>query len=151
MTRPKPDASRLRRALAENHEERGREVQELLHARAPLIRGSYVVQRGRCGRPSCSCASGEGHERALLYISKGATHSSVYVPSGDRALVHERNEQYRRFRKAKTAIVRLDQRALELADALEEQLVDPYPVPGTPKAQGRAKGRTGKRTGLKPQ
>ena len=45
-----------------------------MSGQGPLLRGSLVVLRRRCGKPSCHCAKGKPHETpALSYSFKGAT------------------------------------------------------------------------------
>lgn len=40
----------------------------------PLLRGSLIVLRRKCGKPSCSCAKGALHETpALSYSLRGVT------------------------------------------------------------------------------
>lgn len=139
MARPrsKQDPSRLRQSLARSHEERGQQLQLLLAERGPFIRGSFVRQGGRCGKPSCRCARGELHERAVLYTSDKGIHSGTYVPQDERGQVEERNARYQRFRKARAALAKLDQLTLGFADQLLEALSEPYPSPDRPRAQAR--------------
>ena len=40
----------------------------------PLLRGSLITLRRRCGKPNCRCATGEPHETpALSYSHEGRT------------------------------------------------------------------------------
>lgn len=137
----KQDPSRLRQGLVRNHEERGRQLQLLLGERGPFIRGSFVRQGGRCGKPSCRCTRGELHERAVLYTSDEGVHSGTYVPQDQRDHVEERNARYQRFRKARSAIAKLDQLTLGFADQLLEALNDPYPSPGPARTRRRREKR----------
>lgn len=150
MTRAKsssqPDPSRLRQSLRQNQELGARQVEVLLGERGPIIRGSYLRQSGRCGKPSCRCARGETHERAVLYRSAGGVHTGVYVPQQERALVGERNARYQSFRKARAALAKLGKQTLELASQLEDALVEPYPPPERV-ARKTASGRKGRRKG----
>ena len=139
----KKDPSRLRQSLVRNHEERGQQLQLLLAERGPFIRGSFVRQGGRCGKPSCRCTRGELHERAVLYTSEEGVHSGTYVPQDERAQVEERNARYQRFRKARSGLAKLDQQALLFADGLFEALIEPYPSPTA--AAARKRKRAGRR------
>ena len=140
----KKDPSRLRQSLVRNHEQRGQQLQLLLGERGPFVRGSFVRQGGRCGKPSCRCARGELHERAVLYTSDEGGHSGTYVPQDDRAQVEERNARYRRFRKARTGLAKLDQLTLGFADQLLEALSEPYPpTERPPRTRGRRRGMDG--------
>jgi hypothetical protein len=133
----KQDPSRLRQALVRNHEERGQQLQLLLGERGPFIRGSFVRQGGRCGKPSCRCARGELHERGVLYSSEEGVHSGTYVPLDQRGHVEERNARYQRFRKARAALAKLDQLTLGFADQLLDALSEPYPSPDRSRRRGR--------------
>ena len=44
------------------------------HIATPLVRGSLITLRRKCGTPTCSCAKGQPHESpALSYSIAGAT------------------------------------------------------------------------------
>ena len=137
----KPDPSRLRQSLLRNHEQRGQQLQLLLAERGPFIRGSFVRQGNRCGKPSCRCARGELHERAVLYASEQGVHSGSYVPQAERTQVEERNARYQRFRKARAGLAKLEQQALLFADQLLEAHTEPYPSPSSVAARSHKRAR----------
>ena len=141
----KRDPSRLRQTLVRNHEERGQQLQLLLAERGPFIRGSFVRQGGRCGKATCRCTRGELHERAVLYTSEEGKHSGIYVPQDERAHVEDRNLHYQRARKARTAVVKLDQQALVFADELIAALSEPYPAADRSGTQGLGRQREKRR------
>jgi hypothetical protein len=147
-TSPK-DPSRLRQALRQSEEERVQHVEALLHERGPLIRGTYKVQGGRCGRANCKCSRGELHTKAVLYRREdGGALRCTYVPLEDRERLERLNGSYRRSSKARTALAKLSRRSLELADALQEALLEPY-VPSSKKAEATTGGRPRRRKGGK--
>ena len=49
----------------------------------PMIRGSVVVQRRRCGTPTCRCADGEQlHESTVLsYSHQGRNRTVMLAPA----------------------------------------------------------------------
>ena len=53
------------------------------HGAPPMIRGSVVVQRRRCGKPNCRCADGEQlHEATVLsYSERGRNRTLMLDPS----------------------------------------------------------------------
>ena len=64
-------ASRLRQALQTLLDDYQRQVHTLLPLRQ-LVKGSVYDLRTRCGKPSCHCAKGEGHEAwTLTFMSRG--------------------------------------------------------------------------------
>jgi len=137
-TTPPHDPSRLRQALRQTEEQHTQRLNTLIDERGPLIRGSFVVQAVPCGKARCKCLRGEPHPRAMLYVSDEGAHFSAYVPQGDRERVERANRQYRRFREARAEITKLTKHTLELADALQAALTEPYPPPG--RARGKRPG-----------
>jgi hypothetical protein len=61
-----------------------------------MIRGSVVVQRRRCGKPSCRCAGGESlHESTVLSYSQGGRNRTVMLDPTDVAAVTAAVGRYR--------------------------------------------------------
>ena len=50
-------------------------------AEAPLLRGSLVTMRRRCGKPGCHCIDGEKHASLYLAIRRGKQRKMIYIPS----------------------------------------------------------------------
>jgi len=61
-----------------------------------MIRGSVVVQRRRCGTPSCRCADGEQlHEATVLSYSTGGRNKTVMLAADEIVKVRAAVERYR--------------------------------------------------------
>jgi len=61
-----------------------------------MIRGSVVVHRRRCGKPTCRCAGGEAlHESTVLSYSERGRIRFVMLPAGQVAAVRAAVERYR--------------------------------------------------------
>jgi hypothetical protein len=61
-----------------------------------VIRGSVVVHRRRCGKPTCRCAGGEDlHESTVLSYSERGRTRFVMLPPGQVASVRAAVERYR--------------------------------------------------------
>jgi acyl-CoA reductase-like NAD-dependent aldehyde dehydrogenase len=61
-----------------------------------MIRGSVVVHRRRCGKPTCRCAGGEAlHESTVLSYSERGRTRFVMLPAGQVAAVRAAVERYR--------------------------------------------------------
>ena len=61
-----------------------------------VIRGSVVVHRRRCGKPTCRCAGGEAlHESTVLSYSERGRTRFVMLPAGQVAAVRAAVERYR--------------------------------------------------------
>lgn len=71
-----------------------------------MVRGSVVVHRRRCGKPSCRCADGELlHEAVVLSYSEDGRTRFLMLPASEVAGVRAAAERYRSER------ARLDQAA----------------------------------------
>lgn len=127
MAPERKDPSRLRQMLRQTEEQWRAQVEILLSERGPLIRGTYRLQGGRCGRPGCKCERGELHEKAMLYRREEGTFRCTYVPRDDRERVDLFTRRYRQGRKARAALGKLGKKTLALADDLQETLIEPYP------------------------
>lgn len=125
--RPTADLSRLRQTLRQTEKQREQHLKVLFSERGPVIRGTYRLQGGRCGKPGCKCTRGELHLKSVLYYSEDGTFRCAYVPVAERDRIENRSQRYQRLRKARTALAKLAQTTLELADALQEALSEPYP------------------------
>ena len=97
--------------------------------RGPIVRGSFVRQPGRCGRPSCKCAQGEFHSTAAFYTRIDGVQRCFYVPVEDRDRIERLSRQQQKLRATRLALAKLGHQSVELAAQLEEALVEPYPPP----------------------
>ena len=98
------------------------QIQELLEtflAREPLLPGSLYTLRRRCGKPTCHCAQGELHASTVLsYRGQGRPQNISPAPEHIPA-VRQLTDEYRRFRQARTQLLRLQRQLLTLIDRLE--------------------------------
>ena len=124
-----PDrASRLRQALLTLLAEYQQQLEVLLPLRQ-LIKGSVYDLQTRCGKPSCHCASQEGplHTSTVISWSEQGKTRLRTLPPGERSHLRQLAENYRRFRQARAALVKLHRRMLAHIDRLENALRLPPP------------------------
>lgn len=123
-------ASRLRLALKSLLAGSQRQIEELLPLRE-LVKGSVYQLQTRCGKPSCHCASDEGplHPSTVLSWSEHGQTRLRTLPPGERARFQQLAENYRSFRQARAALVKLQRRMLATIDQLETTLRLPPPKP----------------------
>ncbi len=129
-------ASRLRLALKSLLADYQGQLDRLLPLRQ-LVRGSVYELQTRCGKPSCHCASDEGPRHTSTVLSwseKGRTRLRT-LPPGKRARFQQWAENYRRFRQARAALVKLQRRMLTAIDQLEKTLRLPPPKPAPRRRQ----------------
>jgi uncharacterized protein DUF6788 len=63
---------------AKERDARSRTVQQV--AKNPLLRGSLVVMRRKCGKPGCHCQTGEKHPALYLAVRMGKKRTMIYIP-----------------------------------------------------------------------
>jgi hypothetical protein len=125
-------ASRLRQVLKSLLDDYQHQLAALLPLRQ-LVKGSVYDLRTRCGKPSCHCASDQGPLHISTVISWSA-HGKTRLrtlPSGELAHFRQLTQNYRRFRQARAALVKLHQRILIHIDRLEAALLQPPPKPAS--------------------
>ncbi len=62
-----------------------------------MIRGSVVVQRRRCGKPTCRCADGvQLHESTVLSYSDGGRNRTLMLAANEVAAVSAAVARYRK-------------------------------------------------------
>lgn len=123
-------ASRLRLSLQSLLADHQRQLDELLPLRQ-LVKGSVYELQTRCGKPACHCASDDGprHSSTVLSWSEHGKTRLRTLPAGERARFQQWAENYRRFRQARAALVKLQRRMLATIDQLEKTLRLPPPQP----------------------
>jgi len=95
------------------------ELLDVFLGREPLLPGSLYLLRRRCGKPHCRCADGELHASTVLsYRGQGRPQNITPAPEHLPA-VRQLTEEYRRFRQARTQLLRLQRQLLTLIDRLE--------------------------------
>jgi hypothetical protein len=98
------------------------ELQALLESflgREPLLPGTLYTLRRRCGKPTCHCTQGELHASTVLsYRGHGRTQTITPAPE-HLPSVRKLTDDYRRFRKARTQLLRLQRQMLTLIDRIE--------------------------------
>jgi len=125
-------ASRLRQALMTLLADYQRQLDTLLPLRH-LVKGSVYDLQTRCGKPSCHCASDEGplHTSTVISWSEHGKTRLRTLPPGELSHFRQLAENYRRFRQARAALVRLHQRIVAHIDRLETVLELPPPKPAS--------------------
>ena len=95
------------------------ELLEVFLGREPLLPGSLYTLRRRCGKPHCRCADGELHASTVLSYRGQGRPKNITPPPQHLAAVRQLTDEYRRFRQARTQLLRLQRQLLTLIDRLE--------------------------------
>ena len=125
-------ASRLRQVLRSLRDDYQRQIDALLPLRQ-LVKGSVYDLRTRCGKPSCHCASDQGplHTSTVISWSERGKTRLRTLPHGELSRFRQLAENYRRFRQARAALVKLHRRMVAHIDRLEAALELPPPKPAS--------------------
>lgn len=121
------DSSQLRKRLRESQGEVG-DLLRLLKQRPPLIRGSVYPLRRKCGKRTCRCQEGHLHESWVLSVPAEGKKRMQTVPEGKRLSWQQMSERYRRFRHARSRLVKLFAGIINLVDELERERTVPPPL-----------------------
>lgn len=119
-------ASRARQRLRDAARRHDSLVSVLVREQGPLVRGTFHLGRTRCGKHTCKCNQGEPHTTAVLVVSEKGDRRTFYLRATERPEVQRRAERYRRFRKARAELKKLDVEVVNAADELLEALLEPH-------------------------
>ena len=98
------------------------QIQDLLEVflgREPLLPASLYTLRRRCGKPNCHCAHGQLHATTVLSLRGHHRPQTITPPAEHLEEVRQLTLAYRRFRQARTHLLRLQRHMLTLIDRLE--------------------------------
>lgn len=65
-----------------------------------MVRGALFTLRRRCGKPSCHCAGGEGHESPALAFPEGGRTRTMTLRAAEVDAVRAALERYQTARAA---------------------------------------------------
>jgi hypothetical protein len=130
--------SRIRQRIRRTQEKQRALLQDLLSETGPLLRGTFVHQRRRCGKPTCRCNQGDLHPITYLSIGHEGRTRNLYVPAEERDRVEQLAQRYRRFRKRRAELAQLARQTLKWVDTLQQLLLQSYPSSQRP-TRGRRK------------
>ena len=72
-----------------------------------LLRGTLLVRKRKCGKPTCRCAQGEGHESLYLVISEQGRTKQLFVPKQWEPLVRQWVGQHHQARQLLEEVSRI--------------------------------------------
>lgn len=82
------------------------ELAQLIDQKA-ILRGSLLVRRRVCGKPTCKCTRGEQHESLYLVIAEGGRTRQLYVPKDWESRVRRWVAHHHRARQLMEEISRI--------------------------------------------
>lgn len=116
--------ARPRKKIQRIRDRQAAALEEML-ASPPLLRGSLVHVTTRCGKPTCWCAGGaSGHAHTRLNWSQDGRMTTRKVPAEEVERILTLTGNYRRFRRLRREIIRLQQDLHDAVLAFETALVE---------------------------
>jgi hypothetical protein len=83
--------------------------------------------RRKCGKPNCRCASGQLHPSWVLTRSEAGQDRIYSVPKDQRAQVRQWAWEYRRYQRARAALVKALPKLVALVDQMAAQRLLVWP------------------------
>lgn len=93
----------------------------------PMVQGSLYMQERRCGKPNCRCAQGHLHAAWVVARSEAGKSRTYMVPASERRQLRQWTAQYRRYQRARAALVKQHVQILQLVDELAEKQMMAWP------------------------
>lgn len=118
MKRQQDQASRARQRV-NGLRERERDLLEALLSCRSAVKGSVYELKTRCGKPTCNCAQGTLHGAMVLSWSEAGKTKLMTIRPGDLNRLVRMTAEYRKFRQARAALVKLQKGLLREVDRLE--------------------------------
>lgn len=87
---------------------------KILAGLGPMIDGSLVVFRRRCGNPNCHCAKGEKHPGNYLTRKVKGKTQALYIPADMVEEVRQWNKEHRRLKKLVAEICERQRKLVKL-------------------------------------
>lgn len=110
--------SRIRQRIAKLSNSR-RVVERELLGRRKMLKGTVTEILRTCGKPGCRCTQGQKHKCYQLSSSVEGKTKTRNVPRKYLVSVKRLTSEYRKFRRARAALVRINAQILEMINKLE--------------------------------
>ncbi len=82
------------------------QLARLIHGEG-LMRGTLLVRRRKCGKPTCHCAKGEGHESLYVVVREEGRLRQLFIPKDWEPQVREWVANHQRARQLMEEISRI--------------------------------------------
>ena len=108
-------------------------LRQLQHAEA-MVPGSFYRLRRKCGKPNCRCAQGQLHAGWVITRSEQGQDRIYSVPKDQRGRLRPLTQEYRRYQRARAALVKRHVKLLQLVDHIAQLRMRVWP-PKTTKGE----------------
>lgn len=117
------DISKKRKRLAGLFKEYER-LRAVFMERRPMLNGGIYKTRTKCGNPNCRCnVLGELHEVWRYYYCESGKNKIRTLKSHEVRKYKDLTDRYKKFRRGRIRLVKLQKEILELIDQIEKVLI----------------------------
>jgi hypothetical protein len=92
---------------------------EDLQGRSPLLPASLYQLQRKCGKPNCRCTKGQLHQTTVLSYRGQQKKQTITPPQEQIESLKKVTDEYRRVRKARAQLVRLQRQLLDIVDQMQ--------------------------------
>lgn len=85
----------------------------------PMIKGSVVQLKRKCGKEKCRCNDGQLHESIVLSASISGKTRMRAIPKDQINKVTQKVERYQKHRKSRARLTEIHREMLEIIDEIE--------------------------------
>ena len=85
----------------------------------PMIKGSVVELKRKCGKVNCRCNDGDLHKSIVLSASVGGKTRMRAIPKDQLDDVASKVERYQKHRKSRARLTEIHREMLEIIDEIE--------------------------------
>src|SRR5437016_12015972 len=125
----------FQKGLWQAHKAMANTLRKVRHSKA-MVQGSFYLMRRKCGKPNCRCARGKLHTTWVLTRSEQGTNRIYTVPTNQQAKVRQWASEYRRYQRARAALVKQQSKLLAIVDRMAEQRLVSWPAEKSDVAKG---------------
>ena len=85
----------------------------------PMIKGTVVELKRKCGKKNCRCNDGALHVSKVLSASISGKTRMRAIPKDQLSQVEKKVERYQKHRKSRARLTEIHQQVLEIIDEIE--------------------------------
>lgn len=117
--------SKLRQQLSVLLKQRYKHLKVIFNNDALVRGGIYIINR-KCGKAACKCATTDyRHPSYYLYRSEKGNNQTIYIKRKDVGILKKLTGNYKKFRKARAELMKIEKQMAEIINKIEEEKMIP--------------------------
>ena len=99
-------------------------LKKVFMQRLPMLNGGVYENKTKCGNPNCKCIrEGKLHIVWRYYYTENGKNKMGTIKKGDVLKYTKLTERYKKYRKARMKLVKINKRIIEVLNLIEEELI----------------------------